>query len=247
MMSEFEAQIEAGKLKHAINVLRRMYDEAIFEINDGGMTCKLVDAANAEMVQVTLSRTTFDLYDATDMRIGVDLDMLAGKVLKRATAKDTISISGDENVWHVTRGIHQKSMRLLEPKRLRKAQKTPVLSHTASMQFTGKEFKEIVAEASDISDHIAIYASQAGLLIGAISADKKPDTYKCTLPSERFEMFTKDASSLYSLEYLQDIAADMRGSDDVLLQLSEDRPCKIEYERDGVAVWFMVAPRTESV
>ena len=241
-MSEFEAQIEAGKLKHAINVLRRVYDEAIFEINDGGMTCKLVDAATAEMAQVTLSRTTFDLYDATDMRIGVDLDRLAGKVLKRATAKDTISISGDENVWHVTRGIHQKSMRLLEPERLRKALKTPVLSHTASMQFTGKEFKEIVAEASDISDHIAIHASQAGLLIGAISAD----TYKCTLPSERFEMFTKDASSLYSLEYLQGIAADMRGSDDVLLQLSEDRPCEIEYERDGVAVWFVVAPRIES-
>ena len=241
-MSEFEAQIEAGKLKHAINVLRRVHDEAIFEINDGGMTCNLIDAANAEMVQVTLSRTTFDLYDATDMRIGVDLYRPAGKVLKRATAKDTISISGDENVWHVTRGIHQKSMRLLEPEQLRKAPKTPVLSHTASMQFTGKEFKEIVAEASDISDHITIHASPAGLLIGAISSD----TYKCTLPPERFEMITKDASSLYSLEYLQGIAADMRGSDDVLLRFSMDMPCEIEYERDGVAVWFVVAPRTES-
>lgn len=243
-MTEFEAQIEAGKLKHVVNVLRRVNDEAIFEINDQGMTCKHGDGANTVMVQVTLPWTVPSI-DANDLRIGINLDRLAGKVLKRATAKDTISISGDENMWHVTRGIHQKSMGLLDPERLRKVPEPPVLLHTAAIRVTGKEFKEIIAEASDISEHITIHASESGLLINAISTDMKPDTYKCTLSPERFEILTSDALGRYTLDYLQDITTDMRATDDVLFRFSKDMPCEIEYVRDGVAVRFMLAPRIE--
>ena len=59
-MSEFEASIKASRLKHAVSVLHRVNDESIFEVCDNEITSRVVNAANAAMVEVTIS------YDGTD-------------------------------------------------------------------------------------------------------------------------------------------------------------------------------------
>jgi len=247
MTQTLEAQIKASKLKHAISVLRRLDDEAIFEIKDDGMTCKLVNPANSLMVQITLPRAAFDFYNPDDMRIGIDLDILAEKVLKRVTVKDMISIGGDDEVWQFAHGIHQKSMSLLDPERLRKRTEPHTPNHTALFRMPGKTFKDIVAEAADYGDQVLIHATYEGMTVSAETDFKKTDTYTATLSTDLYgEHFESDASCLYSTDILQDIAVDMKASDNVLFKLLTDRPCEIEYAHDGVAVQFMLAPRIES-
>ena len=243
----FEAQIQAGKLKHAASVLRRVNDEAMFEITDDMLMCRLTDSGNVAMAHITLPRAAFDFYAADDMRIGVDLDRLAGKILKKATAKDVISMSGDAEVWQFTRGIHQKTMSLLDPEKLRRAISVLDLSHAAEVRLPGKTFKDIVAEAADYSDHVLIHATSDVMTIEAESKDMKSERYECTLPADQYyEMFERDTSCLYTLEYLQDIAVDMKAKDNVLFKFATGMPCEISYERDDVAVRFILAPRIES-
>lgn len=249
----FEADVKASALKHAITVLQRVNDEGIMQIDGDGMMCRIADAANASMIQVTLPYGTFESYisgDATQ-NSGLDLDILASW-MKRATAKDTIHIDGSGgDRWYLTRGIHQRGMALLKVDKMRKTPGMPELSHTVTIALSGKEFKEIVAEAEDLSKVKAImfYATAEEVVFSAESEHVRPETYRCQLTPDRFELCPNtepNTRCIYTLSYLHDVAIDMKLTDAVRLKFGTDLPCKVEYERDGVKVVFILAPRIES-
>ena len=243
---DFEATIEAKKLKHAVTVLRRVNDEAVFEIGENGLTCRLVDAANTQLTQVAIARDAWDLFEFDEAhRIGVDLDRTAS-ALARATAKDVINISGDDSAWHFTRGIHRRSPRLRDLAELRKPPTRPELLHTVWVTLSGKEFKEIVANAEDVGEALMITARSKGVSFDAHPVDE--DQYHGELDAGRLEMQMDihDAQAVYTLEYLHDIAVDTRASDEVTWRFGADMPCEIGYTRDGVEVNHILAPRIES-
>jgi len=249
-MSEFEATIEAKKLKHAISALRRVHDESIFKVGNREITSKVIDPANAIVAQVTIAYEEVNFVPEPHT-VGINLDKMVS-ILKRATAKDIIRISEfADDTWFITRGIHRRSMRLLEPKRLRKCPDRLKMTHTSSIRLSGKEFKDSIGEAGELdSGWILLTASgEFGLIFQTESNEMNPDIYTATLPADRFELRpdnTEATRSLYALEYLQDIAKDMRSSDEVMVSFGTDLPCEIEYTRDGVAIWYMLAPRIES-
>lgn len=251
-MSEFEASIKASRLKHAVSVLHRVYDESIFKVCDNEIISRIVDASNAVMVEVIIS------YDGTDditapeaHQVGIDLDKMTS-IIKRASAKEDISISefaGD--TWFFKRGIHQRSIRLLDPKKLRKLPDKLNLIHTAAIRLSGKEFKDIMAESGELGSNWIRFSApfDATVRFQTESNDMTPDTYTATLPADRFESQPTGSeviTCLYTLEFLQDIAVDMRATDEVLVQFSTDMPCEIGYTRDGVEIGYVVAPRIES-
>lgn len=244
-----EFEIEAKKLKHAISVLRHINDEGVMQIESDKVMCRVVDVANASIVQIIISSGAFEkYYTIGPEKVGIDFDKMAS-ILKRATAKDRIVIEANgDDAWYFTRGIHQRSMSLLNPERLRKCLDMPELPHTVSVMLLGKEFKEIIAEAEEVGDGLRIHAGSDGVNFHAESKDVNPETYTATMSPNRVELFpnsTDITEGLYALEYLHDIAADMKMTDEILLQLGTDLPCEIEYTRDGVEVGFILAPRIE--
>lgn len=247
---DFEAMISAKVLKHAITVLRRVNDEAVFEIDANGLMCYLVDNSNTQITQITLPSDAFDLFSVGSVRrIGVDLDRVA-RILKRATAKDRIHITGAEDRWYFTRGIHQKSTKLLDIGQIRKPPTRPELPHTVKVTMSGKEFKEIIAEAEDVSEALVLNASSKdGLLFDTQSKHVDPDTYNAVLNVGRLEFQPsgpREIKAIYTLDYLHDIAADMKAADEVTWQFATDIPCKSEYVRDGCEISHILAPRIES-
>jgi len=248
-MPEFEAVIPAAKLKHMTSVLRRVNDESIFRVSDAGVTSRVVDGANAIMAQVAIAGGGVGYYAPEPHTVGIDLDKMAS-VLKRAAAKDNISISEfADDTWFITRGIHQRGMQLLNPEKLRKCPDRPKIEHTAAMMLYGKEFKDIVGEAGELgTDWILWEASgEHGLTFRTESNGMTPEPYTGTLPADRFEIRPEDGiKCLFTLGYLQDIADGMRATDEVMVRFDMDMPCEIEYARDGVVVWHMLAPRIES-
>ena len=234
------ATILASRLKHAIKVLRRVNDEVILNIENGKITSRVVDPANAAIVWVDISTPAAVIEPHT---VGIDLEYAAGFIL-RASAKDDIVIKADDlETWQMTRGIHQRTVRLLDPERVRKCPPMPKLPYTATIRMSGKTFKEIIAEAAGVDDHIVVRATAEAMTIEAVSKNTNGDRYKATLLEP---VFKSDATGIYALEYLQDIATDMIAKDDVMFTFSTDNPCEIEYERDGVKIAFMLAPRIES-
>lgn len=247
-MIELKASITAARLKHTINVLHRVGDETIFQISDGKMVSQVMDHANAVVTRVELIAETGDYIASPEAHsVGVDLDKIAS-ILKRASAKDYINIAADDDqVWQISRGIHQRVMRLLDPEKLRKcpASKFP---HTASVTISGKEFKDIVAEADEVDAQLNFRADSNGMIFSNESDHMPPETYTATIPAARVELSPNSEDitmGIYTLEYLQDIAKDIKATDEVLVQFSTDTPCEISYEREGVKVCVILAPRIE--
>jgi len=244
-----EARIIAKKMKHAVSVMRRVDDTAMFKIAAIGISCGTIDVASTMMGIVTLPSSAFDSYIAGEMRIGVDLDKLAGKVMRRAAAKDIIKISDDDDdecTWQFEHDIHQKTIGLLNPETIRKVPDLPELHHTTSLKLSGKIFKDIVVEAADVSNRVLMQATAKSMIIEAESNDTKTDRYKCLLQhAQYYERFETDTQCQYTLGYLKDVVADMKATDTVRFQFATDEPCEISYERDGVRVIFVIAPRIE--
>ena len=123
----------------------------------------------------------------------------------------------------------------------------PELSHTATVTMSGKEFKEIIAEAGAAGEAHRVTVRSEGVVFDA--EQLKNDVPYCgKLDAGRFEMRmgVHGVQAVYSIDYLPDIATDMRVADDVTLKFASDMPCEIMYARDGVAVRHILAPRIES-
>ena len=246
---EFEAIITGKRLKHAVSVLQRVDDEPIFSVRDDLVVSRVVDPANSMMAQVSIGEYSGDHIDAEEAhRVGVDLDKLKS-ILRRASVKDYIHIYADDDVWSFTRGIHNRSLRLVDIERLRRCPPWLELQHTAIVQVTGQEFRNIMSEAADVGEHIKFCGTSEGMKFDTTQDKKDEDTYTASLSENRVEFYPNSqgsATALYTLDYLQDIAMDMKASDAVTIEFADDLPCEIQYTRDAVDVKFMLAPRIES-
>ncbi len=246
---EFKATIEAKKLKHAISVLRRINDEAIFNIAPDGLTCRLVDNANSQITEIAVPGDAFDYHSIDEPhKVGVNLNKVAS-ILTRTTTKDMIAISADSTEsWQFERGIHQHTLPLRPIEELRKTPEIPELPHTATITMSGKEFKEIIAEAGAAGEALRVTVrSSEGVVF---DAEKLMDDvpYRGKLDAGRLKIRADvfDVQAVYSIDYLQDIATDMRVADEIILKFATDMPCEIAYARDGVEVRHILAPRIES-
>ena len=147
----------------------------------------------------------------------------------------------------VERGIHQHTLPLRPIGELRKPHEIPELPHTATIIMSGKEFKEIIAEAGAAGEALRVTVRSEGVVF---DAEKLMDDvpYRGKLDAGRFEMRmgVHGVQAVYSIDYLQDIATDMRVADEILLKFTTDMPCEIMYTRDGVEVRHILAPRIES-
>lgn len=245
---EFKATIEAKKLKHAISVLRRIGDEAVFDIISEGVTCRLVDNANSQLNEIVMPGDAFDYHSIDEPhKVGVNLNKVAS-ILVRATTKDRVAISADSTEsWQFERGIHQHTLSLHPVEELRKAPKIPELPHTATITMSGKEFKEIVAEAGAAGEALRVTVGSGCVVF---DAEKLMDDvpYRGKLDAGRLKIRADvfDVQAMYSIDYLQDIATDMQVADEIILKFATDMPCEIAYARDGVEVRHILAPRIES-
>lgn len=246
---DLEATISAKPLKHAINVLCRVRAEAAFEIGQNELICRLADPENALITQVTMPSDVFDLFSAGSVRwIGVNLKRMAS-ALSRASVKDDIHISGADDALYFTRGIHQRKLTSLDLAHIPEALPLPELTHSVRMSLSGKEFREIVAEANGVvAEALRITARfEGGVVFDAVSIGE--DGYRGELDAGRLTVQTgiDTVQAMYSLDYLLDIAVDTRATDAVSWCFGVDMPCEIRYERDGVEILYMLAPRIESM
>ena len=272
----FEASITAGRLNHFVSALHRIDDEAIrlshfpsaqlethvptvrqipneaiLEISNGTITSRVVGLWNtAILTQVTLSMIGGDYCMAPESyRVGVDLKKMKS-ILKRADAADDISIeAGIDGAWHVwrfKRGIHQRSLPLLDPEQMLRHPPSHIeLSHITTVHLSGKEFKEIVAEAYDVGEALEFRASADGVVFSAKNERTPAEKYIGTLPTGSVELPSIKVRGLYSLDYLYAIVADIVPMDEVIVRFANNTPCEIRYERDGVDVQRILAPRIE--
>jgi proliferating cell nuclear antigen len=243
----FKAAINAELLKDAIASLAVIVDEVRFRIKPDGISVKAVDPANVAMVTFELGSTAFDEYSADECEIGIDLNKITD--LMGITDKgDTVRMELEEENHKLLIDVGGLSytLSLLDPSTIRAEPRVPQLELPVKVVMNGTDLRHAVKAAEKISNHILM-----GVSGDIFFMEAKGDTDQVRLEMGRDQLIdlkSGEASSLFSLNYLTDMAKLTNKVNEVSLSLGRDFPVIIDFEIANGAgrISYLLAPRIES-
>lgn len=244
----FKAVISADVFKDAIEAVSTLVDEAKFRLTQDGITARAVDPANVAMVAFELNGKAFDKFEATDSEIGVDLVRLMD-ILGMASKDDKIELNLNEETrkLEIRTGGLAYTLSLLDPSSIRKEPKVPSLELPAKIALNGVELRRAVRAAEKVSDHMALGVAGQTFYV---EAEGDLDKVRLEIPESSLISLkaSNDVRSLFSLDYLNDIAKSLGKSEQVTIDLGSDYPVKFSFNIAGGngSVVYLLAPRIES-
>jgi proliferating cell nuclear antigen len=242
----FKAAINAELLKDAIASLAVIVDEVRFKIKPEGISAKAVDPANVAMVTFELGSTAFDEYSAGECEIGIDLNKITD-LMGIMDKEDTIWMELDEenHKLHIDFGDLSYTLSLLDPSTIQAEPRVPQLELPTKVVMNGTDLRHAVKAAEKISNHILMGVSGDTFFMEA-----KDDTDQVRLEMGRDQLIdlkSGEASSLFSLDYLTDMAKFTNKVTEISLSLGRDFPVIIDFEISNGAgrISYFLAPRIE--
>ncbi|WP_439028227.1 DNA polymerase sliding clamp [Haloarchaeobius sp. DT45] len=245
----FKAIVSAETLKTTLDSVSVLVDECKIHLNDDGLEIRAVDPANVGMVDLRLSASAFESYEADGGIIGVNLSRLED-IAGMADSGQLVELELDEE----TRKLHiqidglEYTLALIDPDSIRKEPDIPDLDLPAAVKIEGKDINRAVKAADMVSDHIALGVdADAGLFY--VDAEGDTDDVHLELDeTDLIDLQAGEAHSLFSLDYLKDMDKAIPKDAEVTLELGEEFPVKLYFdiaEGQGT-VLFVLAPRIQS-
>jgi len=244
----FRATINADVLKDSMEAISTLVDEARFRLDKDGISTRAVDSANVAMITLELDADAFESYECTDGEICLDMLKLVD-ILGMADKSDKIELelNTETHKLMIRMGGLSYMLSLLDPSSMRKEPKTPNLDLPAKVVLNGKDMRLAVRAAEKVSDHMAL-----GVDGDVFFMEARGDTDQVRLQRSKDELIDLTSSgparSLFSLDFLSDIAKVISKVNEVTIHLGKDYPTKIDFEiADGKGkVGYLLAPRIES-
>jgi len=225
-----------------------LVDEAKFHITKEGISARAVDPANVAMVSFDLKAGAFESFNATDGEIGVDLTRL-NDILGMTSKDDKIELNLNEETrkLEIRTGGLAYTLSLLDPTSIRKEPKVPKLELPAKIVLNGAELKRAVKAAEKVSDHMALGVVDKTFYV---EAEGDLDKVRLDIPESSLISIqsTGNVRSLFSLDYLNDLAKSLGKAEKVSIDLGTDYPVNFSFNVAGGngTVTYLLAPRIES-
>lgn len=245
-MNEMELTMKTGTLKHIVGVLEEADNKGMFNIDAAGITCTILDPANALMATATIPAATCKSYKATgSFKAGIDLEWLR-KMLDIAPAAGGLTdMRIHEDGIHIHTGPHRVSTKLIALERMRKPPKTVEGDPAVSVGVSGW-FLRKVAEYLDATKAAGVIIETSGPQEVAFVGLYEPKRYhEYVARGDWLMRWHADACSMYSLYYLVDIVKHLE-DEAVTLRFASDAPLRIGWTHDGCGIEIIIAPRIES-
>jgi proliferating cell nuclear antigen len=246
-MAEWMTRAEvAKKLAKAVVTIT---DTVRVYLKNDGIHLRAVDPSNVAMIIVNLPRESCDVYVPPtngETIIGVDFSRV-NDILKSAKKKDMIDfkVENDEKLL-IRLGNITYSTNLVSPDSIRREPKIPELNLPAKVVLDGKQFKNAIAVADKIGDHVTLTTDEDGFHM----------ITKGDLESVHFHMgemdlieFNKEkAKAMFSIEYLKEFTKIIGDGDIITVKLGDDYPVWLDIDTaDGeLKVTYILAPRIEN-
>ena len=242
-----ECELPLNKIKHAVNFLCEIAGECRFNISKDGINVNLVDAANVCLVSLTIPNTAFDWYTCTESsQVGIELNKLKHGMTKahRFGSKACIKITEK----HISFSCCSYGFKngLLDADKVRAEPRT---SSYVDMEFSN-DFtisSNNLKNAFDVMDSIkyATIVSDNGDI--GIYQEYNEDRTDITFGTEITINKSADASSLLSLDYLNDVLPKIKHMcNTVCVEFDKDWPIKISSVDNDIKFMYLQAPRIES-
>lgn len=238
-------EIDSGRLQEALGAVSALVSECKMRFADDGLSIRAVDPANVAMVELTVDASAFEHYEADGGVLGVDLETLTD-FLSAADDETAVSVELDSDRKFAIEADHlSASMALIDPDAIRQEPDIPDLDLDATITLHGRDLDRGLTAADLVSDRIQLEADEDDE-VARLAAEGDTDDIEVTLDGD--DLLDADVhgapSSLFSLEYFDDVSGPIPSDAPVSVQIGSEMPTKIRYSlSDGVSVVSMIAPR----
>lgn len=244
----FSAIAPVQTFEQALDPVATLVDECKIRLHDDELSIRAVCPANVGMADVSLPKRAFESYEADGGVIGVNLDRLQD-VLSMGSSGDLAKLELDEETRKLHIQIDELSytLALIDPDSIRKEPDIPDLDLPAEVAFEGSELGRAVTAADLVGDHVSLEADPDEQEF-VVSAQGDTDDVEVVLGND--ELADADvgdgAESLFSLDYLSDMARPIGSDVIVSFRLGSEMPVKFRYSNGDASVQHLLAPRIQS-
>jgi len=227
-----------------ISIISEMVLEVRIKVNREGMGIIAIDPANVAMISFKLPASAFSELDVENEEVlGVSLDSLKA-VLRRIKAGSILTITKQENELKLL--IQDKinkefNLALIEIEGEEK--EIPVLDFVSKIEMPSLDFAETIEDCAVVADSCSFISEPDKFLM---TAKGSLNSFKSEFTGDAIDIQAQEATSKYSLEYLQKMIKATKITDKIKINFSSDYPLKLEFNTPFIELSFILAPRVET-
>ena len=245
----FNAIVRAETLQATLDSVGVLVDECKIHLDDGGIEIRAVDPANVGMVDLSLDAEAFESYEADGGLIGVNLVRLQD-IAGMADSDQLVHLELDEETrkLHISIDGLEYTLALIDPESIREEPDLPDLDLAATIVIEGRDIDRAVTAADMVSDHIELGVNESDEVFYVKAQGDTDDVHLELDADDLIDLVVGPASSLFSLDYLQDMNKAIPKDTEVTMELGDEFPVKLHFdiaEGEG-EVTYMLAPRIQS-
>jgi proliferating cell nuclear antigen len=245
----FNAIVRADTLQATLDSVGVLVDECKIHLDDGGLEIRAVDPANVGMVDLSLDASAFESYEADGGVIGVNLVRLKD-IAGMADSDQLVQLELDEQTrkLHISIDGLEYTLALIDPESIREEPDLPDLDLPAQIVIEGRDIDRAVTAADMVSDHIELGVDEDAELFYVDAEGDTDDVHLELGVDDLIDLVVGPASSLFSLDYLQDMNRAIPKDAEVTMELGDEFPVKLHFEiaEGNGSVTYMLAPRIQS-
>ena len=226
-----------------IGIISEMVLEVRIKVDNEGLSISAIDPANVAMILFKLPADAFsELEVEKEEVLGVSLDNLKA-VLRRVKAGSVLAMEKEENMLKII--IQDKirkefSLALIDVEGDEKP--IPSLNFVSKIEMTSVDFSEAIEDCNVVADSCSFVSAPDNFVI---QGKGNLNSFKSEF-SDEVNIQAEEATSKYSLEYLQKMIKGTKLTDKVVLNFGNDYPLKLEFNTPKISLSFILAPRVET-
>ena len=237
---------EPKLLKDSIDILSELVTEVRAKISKQGLSIIAIDPANVALVTLKLPASSFSQFNIeNEEELGLNLTDLKS-VLRRTGIGSSLIIETKDGMLKLN--IQDKVKRAFSLALIdidAEEKQMPQLEFSNKIEVDSTTFSEAIEDAAVVADACSFITSKKDNTF-VVEAKGSLNSAKTEFSGDEAKLEISDAKAKYSLEYMQKFIKSAKLSEKLLIQFSQDYPCKLDFKTQQVELAFILAPRVET-
>ncbi|WP_435319925.1 hypothetical protein [Haloarchaeobius sp. TZWSO28] len=243
-VSRFTATVDATVLDAKLQIIDAIADEALFQLREDGLFVRVIDAAEVAMVESDLPAAAFEQYESDGGMLGIDIGKLAEAVALADADDPVISLTLDPEARKLTIDGADFSYAIapLHPDSVRNVPDVPQADLPNELTIEASDLQRAISACARLANTVRVTVDPVAETV-SFRAEADVDDLEFTYGTDRLVALdaAAETETILSLDYTDRIVSEMAG--EVTIRLGEEKPAFFAFERDGITVQNMVAPR----
>ena len=239
-----------GEWKAVLNAIGDIVEDAMFIVNDAGITFRGMDAAHVALLDVTFPKSSFDLLETKTSFFGLKVDDFK-KIFNACGNSDVVELDIEKEGLMkitITGSLNMEfTLRLID----KTTTNTPIpkIDYKVKAALDPTVLSRILTNIQPISEYVSINCNYDKIQFSGKGdvGDARIDIHKGN-PELRNLETVETSSAVYSLDYMAKIIRSIgKATNSVSLEYSTQNPIHMLFEMPSmVKVDYYLAPRIEN-